>query len=91
MITVIHELFHISPDFNGDIRRFGGRYHAHSHSQKQYDEIMGQLVDVYLAQRPPRDLFSFLEMSFSELQAKHGGVVGLKVPIPKLIPMSKSA
>lgn len=91
MITVIHELFHISPEFNGDIRRFGGRYHAHSHSQKQYDECMGELVDVYLAQRPPRELYSFLEISFSELQARHGGVVGLKVPIPKLIPMSKTA
>jgi hypothetical protein len=25
MITVLHELFHVSPEFNGDIRRFGGR------------------------------------------------------------------
>lgn len=91
MITVIHELFHISPEFNGDIRRFEGRYHAHSHSQKEYDECMGQLVDVYLAKRPPREVYGFLEMTFGELQAKHGGVVGLKVPIPKLIPMSKSA
>lgn len=91
LVTVIHELFHISPEFNGDIRRFGGRYHAHSHSQKQYDECMGQFVDLYLAQQPPRELYAFLELSFADLQAKHGGVVGLKVPIPKLIPMSKSA
>jgi predicted metallopeptidase len=91
LITVIHELFHISPEFNGDIRRFGGRYHAHSHSQKEYDECMGDLVDVYLKKRPPRELYAFLEVPFTQLQAQHGGVVGLKVPIPKLIPLSKSA
>ena len=90
MITVIHELFHISPDFNGDIRRFGGRYHAHSHSQKQYDEHMERYVDIYLGLRPPRELYAFLEITFDELQARHGGVVGLRVPIPKLIPLSKA-
>ena len=26
MITVLHELYHISPDFNGDIRRLEGRF-----------------------------------------------------------------
>lgn len=91
LITVIHELFHISPEFNGDIRRFGGRYHAHSHSQKEYDECMGNLADIYLKKRPPRELYAFLETSFAQLQNQHGGVVGLKVAIPKLIPLSKSA
>ena len=44
MITIIHELFHISPEFNGDIRRFGGRCFAHSHSQKDYDRQMEYMV-----------------------------------------------
>lgn len=91
LITVVHELYHISPDFNGDIRRFGGRYHAHSHSQKEYDEYMGLLADHYVMQRPPVHLTEFLGFSFADLQARYGGVVGLKVPIPKLIPLSKSA
>lgn len=30
LITVLHELWHISPEFNGDIRRHAGRYHAHA-------------------------------------------------------------
>jgi hypothetical protein len=38
LITVLHELWHISPSFNGDIRRHAGRYHAHTHSQAEYDE-----------------------------------------------------
>src|SRR5262245_21002412 len=40
LITVLHELWHISPDFSGDIRRHEGRYHAHTHSQCEYDEQM---------------------------------------------------
>ena len=74
-----------------DDRRLTGHYHVHSHSQKEYDEHMGQLVDRYLSTRPPTDLFAFLRLDFRSLLLKHGGVVGLRVPIPKLIPLSKSA
>jgi hypothetical protein len=93
MITVFHELYHISPLFNGDIRRMGGRYHVHSHSQRDYDRLMERLVDRYLAQRPPRELFDFLDLKFRGLCMRYGGVIGKKVPIPKLVPLpdSKSA
>ncbi len=35
LITIVHELWHISPQFNGDIRRHEGRWFAHTGSQKQ--------------------------------------------------------
>ena len=38
LITVFHELWHISPEFNGDLRRHHGRCYAHTHSQEKYDE-----------------------------------------------------
>ena len=88
MITVVHELYHVSPLFNGDIRRMGGRYHVHSHSQKGYDRLMETFVDRYLALRPPRRLYDFLTCNFRQLQRAHGAVVGVQVPIPKLIPVS---
>ena len=91
MITVLHELFHVSPEFNGDIRRLEGRYHVHSHSQKEYDEEMDRLAQRYLRGRPPAELYSFLRENFRALHALHGGVVGMRVPIPKLVPLSKSA
>ena len=93
MITVFHELYHISPLFDGDIRRMGGRYHVHSHSQRDYDRLMEQLVDHYLALAPPREIYDFLGQRFRGLCSRHGGVVGKKVPIPKLVPVpdSKSA
>ena len=57
LITVLHELWHISPDFNGDIRRHAGRYHAHTHSQAEYDAEMGVLADRWLRSRPPDELW----------------------------------
>ena len=90
-ITVMHELYHISPLFNGDIRRHEGRYHVHSHSQKAYDQQMAGLVADYMRAQPPPALYQFLEFDFRTLSTSHGGVVGLRVPIPKLVPLSKSA
>jgi hypothetical protein len=91
LITVVHELYHIGPKFDGDIRRLRGHYHVHSHSQKEYDHQMGLLVDEYLGSGPAGELLGFLRMNYRALMRRHGGVVGLRVPIPKLIPLPKSA
>jgi predicted metallopeptidase len=91
LITVMHEMYHIGPDFDGDIRRLPGHYHVHSHSQKEYDRQMNELVDRYLAAQPPEVLYRFLQVGFRELAADYGSVVGIRVPIPKLLPLSKSA
>ncbi len=91
LITVMHELYHISPEFDGDIRRLPGHYHVHSHSQKEYDRQMESLVDQYLASNPQESQYWFLRASFRDLAARHGSVVGIRVPIPKLLPLQKSA
>lgn len=91
LITVMHELFHVSERFDGDIRRFPGHFHVHSHSQKDYDRDMALLVDQYLKLKPPPDLYQFLKGSFHELLASYQDIVGLRVPIPKLIPLAKAA
>ena len=87
LITVVHELYHISPQFDGDIRRFAGRCHAHTGSQKQYDAHMAVLCDEYLATGPDRSLRAFLDLDADALAARHGGITGLKVAIPKLLPV----
>lgn len=89
MITVMHELYHISPEFNGDIRRFSGRCHVHTHSQKEYDKQMEVYVDEYFSCRPNPEYYEFLKLNFRQIESHYGSIVGLKLPIPKLIPVDK--
>ncbi len=90
MVTIFHELYHVSPLFDGDLRRMGGRYHVHTCSQKQYDQQMEVFADRYLSLAPPQPVYEFLKQNFRQLQRQHGQVVGMRVPIPKLIPLSDS-
>lgn len=87
LTTVLHELWHIGPKFDGDVRRLGGRCFAHGSSQKQYDVYIETLVDRWLSLAPPEQVYEFLRPSFRELIARHGRVYGRKVPTPKLVPL----
>lgn len=91
LITVFHELYHISPQFDGDIRRFGGACYMHTGSQKSYDRQMAVFADQYLRRNAPEELVRFLRYSFPELQSHCGDVVGLRIALPRLIPMDKVA
>ena len=44
LTTMLHELWHIGPKFDGDVRRLGGRCFAHGSSQKQYDAHVEALL-----------------------------------------------
>jgi len=90
-ITLFHELFHISPEFDGDLRHHEGRYALHSRSQKRYDEHMAALARLYLAQQPDPTLFAFLRLDFGQLQRRHGQVVAVVVPRPKVIQLENQA
>ena len=85
--TTLHELWHISPQFNGDLRRHDGRCYAHGISQREYDRQMDHLSQHWLAKDPPVHLYEFLQHSFDELVAEHGSVHGTRIRTPKLIPL----
>jgi Putative phage metallopeptidase len=87
LITVLHELWHISPRFDGDIRRHTGRYHAHTHSQAAYDAEMGHFADQWLRQSPPPELWAFLQDDFHGLSRRHGGIVGVRIRRPRILPV----
>lgn len=87
LITVLHELWHISPQFDGDIRRHAGRCYAHTSSQAAYDEEMGRLADRWLAQSPDESLVEILRGDFDELHRRYRKVVGIRIPRPKLLPV----
>ncbi len=85
--TVFHELWHISQEFDGDLRRFEGRYYAHGSSQRDYDAKMNKLAQRWLSLGPPEHLYDFLAPSFDELAEEYGKVVGTHWPTPRLIPL----
>jgi hypothetical protein len=86
-VTLFHELYHIGPDFNGDLRRHEGRCQLHTRSRRQYDKHMAALARAYLAGKPDPDLHAFLRLNFAQLQARHGAVASVIVPRPKIIPL----
>jgi predicted metallopeptidase len=85
LATVIHELYHISPHFNGDIRRFPGKNFAHGTSREKYHEAMRVLADRYLHQVGDQESHAFLKAPFGELLARPGGVTGRFIPRPKAL------
>ncbi len=87
-VTLFHELYHIGPQLDGDLRRHGGRYAVHSCSQRRYDERMAALARAYLATRPDPTLHAFLRLNFAQLRQRHGSVIGVVVPRPKLLPVA---
>jgi hypothetical protein len=91
LVTVFHELYHIGPAFDGDLRRHPGRYEVHSHSKDLYDERMADLVRDYLADHPEPEVFHFLRSGYRELWDTHGGITGVVVPRPKLLPVGAAS
>ncbi len=90
LTTIFHELWHISGDFNGDIRRHAGRCYVHTSSEKEYDRQMLQFAREWMQMEPDEDLFEFVRFNFSELQRRFGRIVGVKIPQPKLIPLRRA-
>ncbi len=86
LATVVHELWHIGPDFDGDLRRHPGRCYAHTPRQKDFDAHAAALAQKWLAAAPDPSLAAFLHLSFQQLVEQHGGVMGHRMRTPRLRP-----
>ena len=87
LVTTAHELWHIGPQFDGDVRRYEGRCYAHSSSKERFDQLAEALADRYLAAGPPEEVYAFLREDYRGLVARHGRIYGLKIRGPKLVPL----
>jgi hypothetical protein len=82
METVVHELYHISPAFNGDLRRFEGRSKLHG-CHKEFDKKVRDLTDLFLATTRHPELFDFLRCGPYTLRLRYGVVRAQHFPEPK--------
>jgi hypothetical protein len=76
--TVIHELYHIDPEFKGirRIERGDGTYSANCHGQRFFEEV-AEMVHLYLDSKSSSDVCDFLRDDFKSLQKRYGGVAGV--------------
>ncbi|HKL48915.1 MAG TPA: putative metallopeptidase [Desulfuromonadales bacterium] len=81
--TIIHELYHISPDFDGDIRRFPGRNYAHGSSRAAYNQRIDTLVTAWLDQSPDKELLEPLHLREEDWISGTIRLTGLRVPLPR--------
>jgi hypothetical protein len=89
LLTLFHELYHISPHFDGDCRRFPGRDYKHGRSREAYDRLVEPFIDEFQHLPGAGTLAEFLESDFLTLQQTRGQVVGTFVPMPRLIPVTE--
>lgn len=82
VVTILHELYHMSPRFDGTLRIFPGRNFAHGHSRDQYEAHLEPLAKDYIRVRNGNPLLDFLRLSTEELARSHGTVRGLWVQMP---------
>ena len=90
LTTVFHELYHISPLFNGDIRRFPGKNFAHGNSREKYNEIIKSYTEEYISPNKNNGLIEFLKYDYSGLKRKYGAICGNMIRIPASKPVGKN-
>lgn len=85
LCTLIHELYHISPDFNGHVRIFEGRCQYHGPSRESYDRFAGKLAKKWIKLDPPASTYEYLFYDHVALENKFGSVRGVRISAPKII------
>ena len=80
VLTLIHELYHIAPAFDGTIRRFGTR--SHGGSRAKFNDNLQPLVDGYLAANPSEELLAILRSDLKVL-ARDATLFGRHLGLPK--------
>ena len=84
LLTVFHEMYHINPKFDGNLRFFKGKGYKHGSSLEKYDKYMEYLVDKYLKMDP--SACNFLNKGHEELceLCDKGTLPKLPKPEPEL-------
>lgn len=80
--TVVHELYHIHPSCNGDLRRFRGRSQLHG-DLKSYEIKIASLTEGFLNSPHDPEVYTFLNGSFKATDRAFGGIQAPHLPEPR--------
>jgi predicted metallopeptidase len=83
--VAFHELYHINPEFNGDVRRMGAYKFSHGYSKEHFNNQFKDELSHYYNKVKNTPLYAILEMNFAQI-AEHFETVytrNMKVPRPK--------
>lgn len=69
--TLIHELYHVNPVFNGDLRRFPGRCYIHGPSVKAYDEKVNNMRKIYEKKATVTQQLNHLSLRHTDLLKRY--------------------
>ena len=85
--VIFHELYHVDPGFNGDIRRMGEYKASHGGSKKKFDEYFeDELMDFY-SQVKSKPYMNFLNLNSRELHRTFANVYARRMKVPRPVKM----
>ena len=88
--VMFHELYHINPEFNGDIRRMGKFKKAHGHSRKSFDEKYKEYAGSFYNYIKSTRFIEFLEMDSKSLKKEFPALSYRKMKVPKPVRINKN-
>jgi len=88
--VIFHELYHINPGFNGDIRRMGKFKAAHGHSRKSFEEKYIEYADAYFKTIQNTPYFSFLQMNSDDIRNRYKTIKYRRIKNVKPVLLTKN-
>jgi predicted metallopeptidase len=86
LMTVVHEMYHISPNFDGRLRRFKARGRWHGPCEKLYDQKMHGIANNWLERTQHPEKADFLRFSIRSAEAVFGHLDYRQFSAPKPFP-----
>ncbi|MBN1533671.1 MAG: hypothetical protein JXA20_13460 [Spirochaetes bacterium] len=87
--VIFHELYHIDPTFNGDIRRMGAVKSAHGFSKKHFDSLFQREAGRFQESIAHTEMHSILSLDSRGLYAAYETVVARRMKVPKPVMIDK--
>lgn len=83
--VVFHELYHINPLFNGDIRRMGRVRESHGSSRKNFDRQFEESLQSFCAHVADTPYMNFLMMDTAQLARNFSIITARRMKVPRPI------